>query len=52
MLGCSGFVVEKREQLCGLSCLGIPTLLMGPDALGRSRQEPGKVSVGRDARCG
>ena len=40
MLGCSGFVVEKREQLCGPSCLGIPTLLMGPDALGRSRQEP------------
>ena len=48
MLGCSYFVVEKREHLCQLSCSEIPTVLMGPDALGGSRQEPweGKGRLG------
>ena len=39
MLGCSYFVVEKREHLCQLSCSEIPTVPMGPDALGGSRQQ-------------
>ena len=48
MLGYSYCGVEKREHLCQLSRSEIPTVPMGPDALGGSRQEPweGKCRLG------